>query len=127
MNSNHFNHPEHYTRLSDRERAELLDQLKSDLNWIETYKMKEPLLRSAEEKKLYSQKSASSALISHRLSQHALLMRNQLAYLLTNTMEIMEIAMDMDPSDSEKFKAYRRLQRSYMKFMRAFKNEFRKN
>jgi hypothetical protein len=125
MSTNDFNNPNHYKRLSNRERTALLNQLKDELNWIEI--MKEPMLRSPEEKKLYAEKSASSGRISHHLSQHALILRNQLAYLLTDTMEIMEIAIDMDPSDNEKYEAYRRLRSSYMKFMRAFKNDFRKN
>ena len=94
---------------------------------MDQYEMKEALLRTNADEELYRKKSSSSRMISHQLSQHALIVRNQLAYLLTDTMEVMEIAMDMDPGDNEKFKAYRRLQRSYMKFMRAFKNEFRKN
>ena len=113
--------------LTHKERTKLLDQLKDALNWIETYKNKEPILRSVEERKTYKLKSAESARISNQLSQHALIVRNQLAYLLTDTMEIMEIAMDMDPDDKIKLRQYQQLKRAYLKFMNIFKRDFRNN
>jgi len=122
--------PSSYDRprnLTHKERSELLDQLKDALNWIETYKNKEPILRSLEERKTYKLKSAESARISNQLSQHALIVRNQLAYLLTDTMEIMEIAIDMDPNDKKKLRQYQQLRRAYLKFMNIFKRDFRNN
>jgi hypothetical protein len=81
----------------------LLARLKDALDWIEKYKSKEPLLRYREEKEIHRQKSAESANISRQLSQHALILRNQVACLLTDIMEAMEIAMDKDPNNKEKY------------------------
>ena len=127
MKPNPSNRNDHLRRLSDSERQTLLEQLQEKLDWIDEYELKEPLLRTDSDKELYKKKSSESGTISRQLSQHALMLRNQLAYLLTDTMEMLEIAMDIDPSDDEKYEAYHELKRVYVKFMRAFKRDFRNN
>jgi len=127
MNSNPFDRNEYVKRLTDTERNQLIEKLQQALDWIDEYDQKEPILRSQEDKKKYLQKSSETAVISHQLSQHALIVLNQVAYLLTDTMEVMEIAMDIDPSDDDKYYTYCELRKSYVKFMKAFKREFRNN
>ena len=117
----------HLKKLTYQERMHLLDKLKQMLYWMEDYGKKKPLTRSKEERKLYKEKASESALLSNQLSQHALIARNQLGYLLIDTMEVMEIAMDIDPHDDEKYLAYRQLRKAYVKFMKAFRQDFRKN
>ena len=127
MELNPSNQNGYLKKLTYQERMQLLDKLKQMLYWMEEYGKKKPLARSKEERKLYKQKSTESTLLSNQLSQHALIARNQLGYLLIDTMEVMEIAMDIDPHDDEKYFAYRQLKKAYVKFMKAFHHDFRKN
>jgi hypothetical protein len=127
MKYNPEDHNDYLKKLTYNQRLDLLDKLKSTLSWMEEYDKKEPLIRTPEDKKLYRKKASESALMSNQLSQHVFIARNHLAYLLIDTMEVMEIAMEIDPDDDEKYYAYRELKRSYRKFMSAFKDDFRKN
>jgi hypothetical protein len=127
MKYNPSDHNAYLIKLNYQEREDLLEKLKQMLFWMEDFDKKDPLTRTEEDKKMYEEKASESALLSNQLSQHALIACNQLGYLLIDTMQVMEIAMDVDPDDDEKYYAYRELKRSYRKFMRAFREDFKKN
>src|SRR4030095_7387256 len=118
MKLNPSDRKDHLRRLNDIEREQLLQQLKQTLDWIDQYETREPILRSYEDNALYKKKSRESTRLSRQLSQHALISLQQLAYLLTDTMEVIEIAMDIDRSDNEKYYVYRELRKNYVKFMK---------
>ena len=127
MNFELPNRNDHLRRLSDIERQQVLQELKQTLDWIDEYEEKDPFLRSYEEIVMYKQKSLRSATISRQLMQHALIGLHQLAYMLTDAMEVIEIAMEIDPRDKKKYHAFRELRKTYVKFMKAFKRDFRNN